>query len=340
MTRRNSFPIYWCALLIVLSSTALWVSAGEPRPTWLEDLRRRDASTLPAYTLRVTLEEPANFIFRDQGNSVKTCTITEGPVGLAAWCQADKLPKPVYHPPGTFNTQGMDYDDHGRLGVGMRARWITLRTAKTNETYEENRVFYVSPQGVVVDAGVSRRLDRCPPDDKGRCSWTFTTLRRIWWALGHGFASDLIKVEGDVSDSGNVNRARIRGSLFGFPGGRWEMDVEKPPTKLVRQATFIRDVDGQPLHQVTTHGARHFGDVVLADGGSFRSLLGDGYEGIERRVVLKEFEPRFDEELFRQVKETLERVRADDTVKVVDYPRGPPTPPPVATHPPAPDSDQ
>jgi hypothetical protein len=202
----------------------------------------------------------------------------------------------------------------------MRARWVTLRTAKTNETYEEHRVFYVNPQGVVGHAGVYRTLNRYPPDDDGRCSWSFTTLRRIWWALGHGFASDLIRVEGDVSDSGKMNRMRIRGSF-----GGWQMAVEKPPTRLVREATFIRDVDGHPLYQVTTHGARQFGDVTLAEGGSARSLFGVGYEPLERRVVLQDFQARFDDQLFAEVKRTLASLEGQD-VEVVDYRSDPKNP--------------
>ena len=244
MTSRNSLPIHLCLLFVLLSPCASRVAAGDPVEAWLAGLRKSDASRIPAYTLTVTLEEPANFIFRDQGNSIKTCTITEGPLGLAASCEADQLPTPVYRVPGAFNTEQMDYDDEGNLAIVMRVRWVTLRTHDTNETYEENRALYVNPKGVVVRSGTSRRLDRCPPDDKGRCSWTFTTLRRIWWALGHGFASDLIEVEGDVADSGKMIRARVRGSVFGSGRGAWQMTVEKSPTRLVREAAFFREIDG------------------------------------------------------------------------------------------------
>ncbi len=202
---------------------------------------------------------------------------------------------------------------------------MSLRTNDTNETYEENRALYVNPQGVVVRSSMSRRLDRCPPEDRGRCSWTFTTLRRIWWALGHGFASDLSKVEGDISGSGKMKQMRIRGRVFGFPGGVWQMAAEKPPTKLVREATFFRDVDGQLLDKVTTHGARQFGDVTLAEAGSFLSLFGDGYEALERRVVLQDFQARCDEQLFAKVKRTLESLEGQD-VKVVDYRSDPKNP--------------
>lgn len=325
MKTDNSLPVHWRAIFIMLSLPALRVSAGEPAQAWLEDFQRGDASRIPAYTLRVTLEEPANFMLRDQGNTVWTCTITQGPNGFAASCQAHKLPKPVYHAPGTFSYRGMDYDGEGNLVIWMKTKWVTLRNKVANETYAEQQSFFVNPQGVVVRSGVNRRLDRCPPEDQGRCSWSFTTLRRIWWALGHGLASDLIKVEGDISDSGKMNRARIRGTVFGFPGGVWQMAVEKPPTKLVREATFIRDVDGQLLYKVTTHGARQFGDVTLAEGGSFFSLFGDGFEALERRVVLQDFQARFDDQLFAEVKRTLESLEGQN-VAVVDYRSDPKNP--------------
>jgi hypothetical protein len=312
-------------MLVLSLPVARSASAGEPEQFRLESLREGDATRIAAYTLKVTLDKPANIIFRDQGNSITTCMITQGPAGFAASCKADELPKPVYHPPGTFNTQGMDYDDHGSLGVGMKEWWVTLRTKETNETYEEDRVLYVNPQGGVVDAGVSRTLNRYPPDDRGICSWSYTQLHRVWWGLGHGIESDLMKVEGDVSESGNLNRMRIRGSLGGFPGGVWKMSVEKPPTRLIREATFIRDVDLRPVVEVATKGARQFDDVTLAEEGSVRLPINDGGDAIETRVVLQDFNASFDDQLFAEVKRTLENLGGEE-VQVVDYRSNPKNP--------------
>ena len=324
MTTRNSFPIHWCAMLVLLSPTALWVSGAEPTQVMVKNLQEGDAARIPAYTLKVTINEPADIFFPEDGNSVTTCTITQGPVGLAASCQADELPKPVYHPPGAYGWLG--YDDHGRLGVGMRARWMTLRTNETNETYEEDRVFYVSPQGVVVDSGVSRTLNRYPPDDQGMCSWSYTQLHRYWRALGHGFASNLLKIEGDVSDSGKMNRMRIRGGCWGgLSGGVWQMAVEKQPTGLVREATFIRDVDLRPLEEIRTKGARQFDGVTLAEEGLLRLLLNDDGDAIETRVVLQDFRARFDDQLFAEVRETLQNLEGEE-LQVVDYRSDPKNP--------------
>ena len=43
------------------------------------------------------------------------------------------------------------------------------------------------------------------------------------------------------------------------------MTVEKPPVGLVREATFFRDVDGRPVEEIRTNGARQFDGVTLAD---------------------------------------------------------------------------
>lgn len=325
MTTCKSFRIRWCAVLFMLSPVVRLIWAADPAQVGLESLQEGDAARIPAYTLKVTLEEPANVMFRDQGNSVTTCTITYGPAGFAASCKADELPRPVYHPPGTFNTQGMDYDDQGSLGIAMRARWVTLRTKETNETYEEHRSFYVNPQGVVVDSGVSRTVNRYPPDDQGTCSWSFTTLRRVWWALGYGFTSDLDRLEGEVSESERLHRMRIRGSLFGFPGGVWQMAVEKPPARLVREATFIRDLDLRPVVEVVTKGARQFAGVTLAEEGILRLPFNDRGDAIETRVVLQDFNASFDDQIFAEVKRTLENLGGEE-VKVVDYRSDPKNP--------------
>ena len=80
-----------------------------------------------------------------------------------------------------------------------------------------------------------------------------------------------------------------------------------------------------PLHNVTTHGARRFGNITLAAGGSSRSLFGDGSEPLERRVVLQDFQPRFDDQLFAEVKRTLASLDGQN-VKVVDYRSDPQNP--------------
>jgi len=312
MTMRSFFLILCCGTLAGRLSSMGSALAADPRDVTLESIRERDALQTPTYTLKVTVEEPAHFIFRDQGNSLKSCTITQGPAGFAASCHADRLPKPVYHPPGTY--EGPDYDDLGRLGVGMRASFVTLRTKEINETYEEVRVFYVGPQGEVVDAGVSRTLDRYPPDDRGRSSWSYNHLHRVWWTLGHGFSPHLVQLQGEVSESGKLHRMRVRGG-FGdnSPVGVWQMGVETPPTRLVREATFLRDVDGQPVVEVVTKGTRQFDRVALAEEGSLRTS-----DGIETRVILQDFNSRFDEELFRKVTKAFEDL-AGEEIQVVDY---------------------
>jgi hypothetical protein len=285
----------------------------------MKNLQEGDAARIPAYALKVTIDEPVDIFVPEQGNSVTTCTITQGPVGLAASCHADELPKPVYHPPGTYRWMG--YDDHGRLGVGMRARWVTLRTKETNETYEEDRVFYVSPQGEVVDAGVSRTLSRFPPEDRGRCSWTYNQLHRVWWALGHGFSPHLVELQGNVVESGQRHELRVRGG-FGDdnPVGVWRMGIEASPTRLVREATFLRDVDGQPLVEVTTKGERHLDGVTFAEEGSLRTS-----DGVETRVVLQDFQARFDDQLFAEVKQTLQNLEGEE-LQLVDYRSDPKNP--------------
>jgi len=266
---------------------------------------------MPTYTLKVTIEEPAHFIFRDQGNSVKTCTITQGPAGFAGSCNADKLPKPVYHPPGTY--EGPDYYK-GRLGVAMRDKLVTVRTTKTNETYEQHRALYVGPDGTVVDEGLMRTLERYPPDDRGRSSWSYNHLHQVWWALGQGFSPHLVELQGNVVESGQRQTLRVRGG-FGddSPVGVWKMIVEASPTRLVREATFLRDVDGQPLVEVTTKGARQFDGVTLAEEGSLRTS-----DGIQTRIILQDFNARFDEELFREATKALEDL-AGEEIQVVDY---------------------
>ena len=116
-----------------------------------------------------------------------------------------------------------------------------------------------------------------------------------------------------------MNRVRIRGRFIGFPGGVWQMAVEKPPTRLVREATFIRDLDLRPLEEITTKGARQFGDVTLAEEGLLRLPRNDDGRAIETRVVLQDFKARFDEQLFADVKRTLDNAASGGELTVRDY---------------------
>jgi len=325
MTKGNSLRIQTCAILVLLSAIARLVSADDPTRVVMKNLQEGDAARIPDYTLKVTIDEPVDPVSLSQGNSLMTCAITQGPLGLAASCKADELPKPVYHPPGTFGTQGADYDENGSLGVGMKARWVSLRTPETNETYEEHRAIYISPQGAVVDAGASRTLNRYPPDDQGMCSWSYNQLHRYWRALGHGFASHVFQVEGDVSESAGLDRMRVRGGFRGTPTGIWRMAVEKSPTRLVREATFFRDVDGRPVEEIRTNGARQFDGVTLAEEGLLRLPINDEGAAIETRVVLQDFKARFDDELFKEVTKALEDL-AGEEIQVVDYRSDPKNP--------------
>ncbi len=300
---------------------------ADPPPVTLESLRQCDAANFPAYTLRVRIEEPVQTVFRRQGIGTSACTLTRGEAGFAALCEAEQLPKPVYHPPGSPGYMDPEYDLDGNLVVHMRSKWVTLLTPTTNETFKEGRSFFVNREGVVVKTGVTRRLDRWAPDDLS--GWALSKLRRVWWALGQGISGDFERVL-RRSEDGGLRRIGVHSKRGRWPGV-WHTAYQMQPSPVIREASWISDARSDVSVEFVTKGARRFGAVTLAEEGVVRFPFPKN--PIETRVILKDFDPRFDEELFTQVQETLERVRADETVKVLDYPWGPRTPPPVTTHP-------
>ena len=72
MTKRTSFRIRWCTMLVTLSTIARLVFAVEPALVGLESLQLRDAAIIPAYTLKVTIDEPVDPVSLSQGNSLMT----------------------------------------------------------------------------------------------------------------------------------------------------------------------------------------------------------------------------------------------------------------------------
>ena len=112
---------------------------------------------------------------------------------------------------------------------------------------------------------------------------------------------------------------RVRGGLTSSATGMWQIEVEKGATALVRQATFIRQVDHRPLIQVATKGARRFGNVTLAEEGSVRSPINDRGDAIEMHIALRSFEDRFDDQLFGDVKRTLDNAASGGELTIYDY---------------------
>jgi len=314
------------AALIFLLVTGGGARADPPTLT-VERLRESDAAALPAYTLRVTIHERVNVGLFGQGIGRYACVLTRGAPGFAALCEPEELPEAVYRPPDAPSYKSLDYDLEGNLGVWMRAKWVTLSTATTNLSYDDGRTFFVSPQGVVVKRGVSRTLSRYAPDDLS--GWALSKLRRVWWALGQGLSGNFERVL-SRSEDGGLRRISVHSKRGRWPG-IWHTAYQMQPSPIIREASWISDARSDVTVEFVTKGTRQFGAVTLAEEGVVRFPFPTN--PIESRVVLQDFAPRFDEKLFRHVKETLERVRADETVKVLDYPWGPPTPPPVTTHP-------
>ncbi len=298
------------AVLLILGEGP--ISADPPALT-LEGLRQGDPANLPAYTLRVKLEQPAGGLI-GQGVGRYVCVLTRGKPGFAGLCEAEELPKPVYFPPGTPSYRSDDYDSEGNLGLWVRAKNAILLTTTVNDDYDEGRTFGVNPQGVVVDTGVTRRIDRYAPDDL----WGggLSNLRRVWWALGQGLSGDFERI-GSTSEAEGLQRVEIHSKSEGRWPGVWHTAFDTEQSSLIRQASFISDARSDVSVEVTSKGARQFGPLTLAEEGivRFPSLR----YPMETRVFLQNFEPRFDEELFRQVQKTLQRVLTEGNLLILDY---------------------
>lgn len=317
MRSRIQSSVVFLGYLLLLATCRLHAQ-GEGVDRWPEVFRVNDSSLMQPYTLRIALEEPANFPFQDQGTTLWNCTLTHGPKGMGCACHAEQLPQPVYHAPGVLEYQNSDFDSEGRLGVAMRVKWFMLKTDARHECYEEQRAFYVGPQGDVEDAGLMRTINRYRVDEQGMASWSYVAVRRIWWALGHGFAPDVNTVRDAVTIGARSVELRGDGTLLGFGSGNWNIEMDSSDPKLVRSALFSRASDFIPLQEIRTFGARRFGDLTLAEEGTVATLFGAGNKSVVRRVVLKEFVAKTDDHLLAQLHQALETLEGTE-VQVLDY---------------------
>jgi hypothetical protein len=310
-------PGTWVFIIIILTVLASSSSGEEDSVQILDILRAADAEELPTFTLRVRLEEMAS-PFPDQGTSVKTCTISRRAADeVAVACATERLPKPVYQPLGTANYNRYDYDFDGNLVIWMHVEEFALWSKERNERYFEVQSFFVSPQGVVVMSGEGRALDRYPVTD----AWTPPIrMQMVWWALGQGIAPDLHRLEDECSDEDGRKWLRVRGTRKrGSLEGEWNIVVEPSAGNLIRLGTFQYDIPNYTRFEVRTTGLRWFGTLALPEEGLLRLRFGQTCSDLPKKVVLEEFSFEADEELFEQVRKTLDNAASRGELTVYDY---------------------
>jgi hypothetical protein len=288
-------------------------------------LRKLDAAELSAFTLLVKVEQEVSWVHQDQGRYTSTCTISRRADGVAIACRTDALPDPMYRPPGVGGRPARDYDADGNLVVFMPRMNVAFCDADRNQRYFEWRSVSVGPEGEIATTGVTRILHRYPLT----AVWSPPNeMRQIWWALGQGIASGLEGTLTNLSDPDGQLRLRARGtSNHGTLEGDWEVVLDHATGRVIRSASFQLDVlEISPSLQIETEGLRWFDSLPLPEEGVVRTRLGSSGQWLEKRVALLDFSHRADEELFQQVRRTLDDAGAGGELAVYDYRDNPATP--------------
>lgn len=303
---------------VFLAAVSGALVAGEPTEPILDILRNASVTGLAAYTVEVHVEQDVCLTFPEQGTYTKHCTITRGAEGMALACETDYLPAPVYRPVGVGEYKPLDYDREGNLVIWMRERELALWTDDRNERFCMNKSFFVNPRGDIVLTGHARALNLYPCTE----AWVPPAeMRQIWWALGQDVASAFQHVVGDTSPPDGLRLLSIRGLDDRGPReGTWDVAIDPAAGFLIRSASIkLDDVQSPPSREIKTIGLRRFGELALPEKGSLRINFGTSGRSLVKRVVLKDFSPVTDEEVFDRVRREMDRAALERDLTVYDY---------------------
>ncbi len=284
----------------------------------LETLRRTNSVERSTFTLQVSMEKNVGWLHQDQGTYAQSCTISRSEDGMAIACQTDHFPDPAYRPLGTSNYLAREYDLNGNLVIWMPRMHVSLWTKERNETYQEQKSFFVDPDGAVVMTGLMRVLNRYKPTD--RMAWSLSEMRQIWWALGQELESDFQRVVDETFGADGERRLHLRGTRDGGSlVGEWNVVLDPSTVHLIRSASFRLDMlEASPGIEIKTKGLRRFADKALPEEGIVRFNLGTSGGQLEKRVVLHDFSYQPDKKVFDHVRKMLDAA-SDDELTVYDY---------------------
>jgi len=177
---------------------------------------------------------------------------------------------PVFASPGSRGYRPFDYDD-GNLIVWRSLEKYILSATDRNDTIEKVKVFFVNPNGEILNKGGSNTLLHRFPVGSPDNMYQFNQFRL---AAGRGFSKHLGTVTSVKSLTSGLMKITSQGSHGSALQGRWELTMDPNSDYLIREATLTMDGMDRPSIVTTSSGIVEKDGIKLAKYGTYRSASG------------------------------------------------------------------
>jgi len=173
---------------------------------------------------------------------------------------------PVFAQPGLGDYRPFDYDDKGNLIVWRTLEGYILSAPDRNDTIEKVRVFFIDPNGQIVETGDNTLLRRFPigsPDN-------MYLFNQFQLATGTGFSKHLGPITSVKSSPAGLIKVTSKGSYGSAQQGIWELTLDPNSDYLIKKAIFIMDGGDKPTIITTSNGVKEKNRIKMAKYGAFK----------------------------------------------------------------------
>ncbi len=287
----------------------------------LKQLQTIDTRAVEGFALQFEFDSPANVFLPDQGDTTKRGVLTIAGNTAALVYDIVDPPAVSFRPPGTKDYGSVDFDDQGNLIFWRRTHRETLVTPAMNETYDENEMLRIAPNGEILERGTHASNSVYRPDDKQNLG----EIERLLWAAGHGYASQLQRIDAQRRDEANQLHVTAYGCYGPKHFGTWELVLDPQRDYLLRSAHFTMDGQRTPTMLVTSTGVKQIGDAVIAAEGTVTFPLSSTRSHVTS-VRFGEYQPRPATKLLERLQKGLGPDVSKPNLDVFDYRKDPARP--------------
>jgi len=204
----------------------------------------------------------------NQGMVFEDCEVTwtkEGAFAMKKISHYEK--KPVYGRLRTRNYRRVDYDEKGNLIAWRPLEKYIVSTPERNDELKKSSVFFVDPNGKIVQTGDNTMLYRWPIDKP----YSVYQFKYHQFPMGRGFSRHLGTVTSAKALSSGLLKVASKCSLAPGVPGAWEMTLDPNSDWLVREAIFTMEGQNKPTEVFTSSGIIEKDEIKLAKYGTYRS---------------------------------------------------------------------
>jgi hypothetical protein len=256
-----------------------------PTTSLLDKLQEEDSRFPTQYTVEFEIRSTGRSLGPDCGPWKRTCKFTVMTPVRVLIAETHYEGLPVYEHVGGGRTEPMDYDEDGNLIHWRHVRKWALSTPETNVLRDDQELFIISPDGVILEQARNTTHFIYPIESND----SFYEYNQFMLASGRGFTSTFTDIIEAESLDGDAMSLKARGMYAGDVPGEWDMLVKPSPHgALVRKAQFKPDQHANPAFKIITSGVMNLGDFSIAES---RSIVYSPEVPRERRmdVSIKSF---------------------------------------------------